>query len=356
VVYKVAAYGNGDEVRLMHGQTNAKCSKTSAITARLCACKKAAAIGESCSSSSGCAESYCEIAVPGSGACTKLLSQGDQCTEHDSCTTGYCSPTESTCSTLDWKTKQGAFALSYRKSGARRSKQIQVPNWEAMTKFPEGFCLGYYGKTTGCQIAVGIDRSKTIAKAKQRCAVSAECKAVWCCATACPATTCYATKAQAPNHKAKDCPDAPGSFHETKYPNSFYVKDEPTQGAAGHTPSQPNLPPTNAPTPDKVSNGGEEETTEQKIYKEVASKRTSCSFGNGVLKKLLDEDAVDDCAEAAKQRAGLGFGWIASKKECIISKKSWSECSDEVLSKLAMSDVSLYELEPGAGDEDQKQD
>merc|ERR1711865_168821 len=187
-----------------------------------------AAIGDSCTSNSGCGKSYCGKSFGTSGTCTKLLGQDSKCTEHASCATGYCSPTEGSCTTLAWKKPvQGAYTLRYHKSGSKRSKGLQVPDWLKMTSFPKGFCLGNDYKFTGCQIAVGIDRSKTIAKAKQRCAESAVCNAVWCCATACPATTCYATKATAPNYKAKDCPDAPGSFHETKYPNSFYVKDAP---------------------------------------------------------------------------------------------------------------------------------
>jgi len=341
VVYRIAAYGKGDEVRLNHGDTNAKCSKTSTITGRVCACKKAAAIGESCSSSSNCGNSYCK-----SGTCAKLLAQGNKCTEHTSCTTGYCSPTESTCSILAWKQPtQGAFAKRYLKSGNKRSTQLRVPNWADMTEFPKGFCLGYYATSTGCMIAKGIDRKKTIAKAKQRCAVSKECMAVWCCATACPATTCYATKAEAPNYKAKDCPDAPGSFHETKYPNSFYVKDAPNQAL---------------PTPEKVSHVPAEDkdepedaadADEQTIYKQVAQ-RTSCSSG----KRLKGERTLEDCAEAVKQREGLAFGWKARRKSCVMAPNSWSECSDDDLSDMKKSGYELFELEPGAGDEEFQQD
>merc|ERR1712232_341767 len=177
------------------------------ISSRLCACKKAAAVGDKCTSSSGCAKSYCK-----SGICAKLIGEGQKCKEHASCTTGYCSQAKGTCSTLAWKTTRGAFALAYRKRGAKRLTRLSGLDWAEKTTFPKGFCLGYYDKTTGCMVAKGIDRSKTIAKAKQRCAHSDECKSVWCCATGCPATTCYATKATAPNHKKADCPDAPGSF------------------------------------------------------------------------------------------------------------------------------------------------
>jgi len=358
VVYKVPAYGHGDEVRLHHGKTNAQCAKTSTITARLCACKKAAAIGGSCTSSSGCTSSYCK-----SGVCVKLLAPDSKCTQHASCTTGYCSPSEGKCTTLAWKSTQGAFAKSYRKSGAKRSKKMAVPNWEEMTKFPKGFCLGYYPTTTGCLIARGIDRPKTIAKAKQRCAQSAECKAVWCCATACPATTCYAVKAETPNYKAKDCPDAPGSFHETKYPNTYYTKD--AEGKAEQKDEEPVKVVDEGKTeekeeaPEKDTEEGadegeaeeteeeeEEESTTGKIYRQVKT-AGSCKFGKGDrYTRLKGERTVEDCAEAVKERNGVAFAFMERRKLCMMAPKPFSECS------ISKGNWDLYEVEAGAEDED----
>jgi len=348
-VYKVPAYGLGDEVRLSHGQTNAQCAGGT-ITARVCACKKAAAIGESCTSSSGCTRSYCSCSkmhgmCMDSGTCTKLLAPDGKCTEHASCTTGYCSPSEGKCTTLAWKSTLGSFARSFHKSGAKRSKKMQVPNWEEMTTFPKGFCLGYYATSTGCMVARGINTPKTIEKAKERCAQSEECKAVWCCATACPATTCYAVKAEAPNYKKKDCPDAPGSFHETKYPATYYTKDSEGQAEQKDT--------------EEDADEGEAEENEEesanndngKIYKQIKT-GAMCKFGRGRANKytrLKGERTVDDCAEAVKQRNGLAFAFMERKKLCLMPPKPWSECT------MKKGKYDLYEIEAGAGDEDLEQ-
>lgn len=340
VVYKVPAYGTGDRVRLNHGETNAKCSRTSTISARLCACKAGSAIGASCKSSSGCTGGFCK-----SGKCAALLPSGGKCSEHDACKTGYCSPSTGKCGILEWKVKKGAYALGSRKSGQKRFKRMKVPNWTEMSKFGDGFCLGYYARTTGCLLARGINRAKTIAKAKQRCAKNEECKAVWCCATACPATTCYATKATEPNLKAKDCPDAPGSFRETKYPNSFYVKDaessdlsppkeeedeeEATKDKEPENEEEAEKEPEKTPEPEKEEgDASDEEEAGERIFKLVKA-RAVCKFGRGRANKytrIKGESSVETCAEAVKQREGLSFGWMPNKKLCLMAPKSFDEC------------------------------
>jgi hypothetical protein len=241
------------------------------------------------------------------------------------------------------------------------------------------FCLNYKEKTTGCLIARGINKAKTIAKAKQRCAQNTECRAVWCCATGCPAATCYATKAEAPNYKSKDCPDAPGSFHESKYANSFYVKDEaappapekPERDDADEAEKETDEDPMEAPAPEKDDKDAEEEEdspapaapekdadqdeaeekdeTNDKIYKLLKSSSV-CRFGKGIrYTRLKDEKTVDECAEAVQQRKGLGFAWHTSKKVCLMAPKAWSECP-----KYRKGRFDLYELVPGArGEEEQ---
>jgi len=348
VVYKVPAYGTSDTVRLNVGKTDAQCQSRSAITGRLCSCKKAAAVGESCASSSNCAKSYCK-----SGTCTSLLSPSSECTDHASCTTGYCSPTESTCGTLAWKPTLGAYTLRYHQSGQKRSKPMKPvpPHWEDMTTFPSGFCLSNDVKRTGCMIAKGIDQKKTIAKAKARCAQSAQCRAVWCCATGCPASTCYATKAEAPNYKKKDCPDAPGSFRESKLANTFFAKDAPAPPPEKDAPPVKDVAPVKdkedeaekEPDDEKESEEKEEESS-AKMYKLVKSK-SACSFGRGRgnrYKRLKGEKTLDDCAEAVKQHEGLAFGWMERKKICVMAPKPWAECP-----KFRKGPWELYELDLG---------
>jgi len=364
-VYKIAAYGKGAEVSLGMAPTSPSCT-VGVIQARLCACKKAAVIGDSCKVSSGCKNSYCK-----SGKCTTLVAQDKACTEHESCTTGYCSPTEGTCSTLAWKAPvRGAYARHYFKSGARKLQYRKVPEWAAMTTFPKGFCINFKNKTTGCLVASGIDQAKTIATAKQRCAQNAECRAIWCCRTGCPAATCYATKAEAPNYLAKDCPDAPGSFGESKYANSFFAKDEAAPPASEKPKPDEGeddapVPPApekddkdtdkaedspKPPAPEEPENDAdpeepeEEEEVDAKIYKSVKSK-AACRFGRGIkYTKLKGEKTVDECAEAVKQRKeGLGFAWLERKKLCLMAPKPWSECP-----KYRKGAWDLYELVPDA--------
>jgi hypothetical protein len=346
-VYIIPAISIDDEVRLSYGEANAQCGAQLSIEARLCACKTAAVIGGNCTSSSGCKGGYCK-----SGICTKLLTQDSKCSDHASCTTGYCSPSEGKCTTLAWKSTQGSFARRYRKSGKKRSKGIEVPNWKEMTNFTNGFCIGYYSTTTGCMVARGINRQKTIEKAKQRCAQSAECKAVWCCATACPATTCYAVKAETPNYKAKDCPDAPGSFHETKYPATYYTKDAEGK-AEQETKKQQTRRRRDARRLD-VDEGKTEEKEEPpedtedadgeagKIYKLVKT-AANCKFRGNSYTRLNVERTVDDCAEAVKQRNGLFFAF--DEKRCWMAPRPWSEGS------CRKGKFDLYEIEAGAGDD-----
>ena len=106
-------------------------------------------------------------------------------------------------------------------------KQKNVPDWEAMTTFPKGFCIG--NDSAGCLIARGVNRQKTIQKPNS---VVRRPRNAWLfgvAQTGCPATTCHAVKTRTPNYAANDCPLFPGSFRETKYPATFYTKD--TEGA-----------------------------------------------------------------------------------------------------------------------------
>jgi len=238
-----------------------------------------------------------------------------------------------------------------------------MATWEAKTRFDGDFCLNSGGKErfpfVGCMVAKGINRGKTIQKAKDRCAQNAECRAVWCCATGCPSTTCYATKATAPNYKAADCPDAPGSFRESKYANTFYVKDaegpppEP-EHIVEPAPSPPVPPvPESEDAPPAPQDGGTHQQNENqedsKIYKLLKSK-SMCRFGRGVrYTKLQGEKTVDDCAEAVKQRNGAAFGWLARKKLCVMAPKPFSEC------KIRRGQFDLYEIDPFARD-DQPED
>lgn len=206
-------------------------------------------------------------------------------------------------------------------------------------------------------VARGINTPKTIEKAKERCAQSEECKAVWCCATACPATTCYAVKSEAPNYKKKDCPDAPGSFHETKYPSTYYTKD--VEGRAEQKDEEPVVPDVVQDTEEDADEGETEEKEEEsanndngKIFKQIKT-GAMCKFGRGKANRytrLKGEYTVEDCAEAVKQRNGLAFAFMERKKLCLMPPKPWSECT------MKKGKFDLYEIEAGAGDEDLEQE
>jgi len=222
-----------------------------------------------------------------------------------------------------------------------------------MTTFPKGFCINFKEKTTGCLVASGIYQAKTIATAKQRCAQNSECRAIWCCRTGCPAATCYATKAEAPNYLAKDCPDAPGSFGESKYATTFFGKDEAAPPASEKPDEgEDDAPVPPAPEEPEDEEPEEEEEVDAKIYKSVKSK-ASCRFGRGIrYTRLKGEKTVDECAEAVKQRKeGLGFAWMERRKMCLMAPKPWSECP-----KFRKGPFELYELVPDARGKDEHEE
>lgn len=240
----------------------------------------------------------------------------------------------------------GALALSYRKSGAKRLQPpLKMPagvTWEAATKFSSGFCLGYYAKTTGCLVARGIDKKKTIAMAQSRCAQSEECRSVWCCATGCPATTCYATKIETPNLRSKDCPDAPGSFGETKYPNTMYIKDDgrtPQPEQEEEAPEAPEEEVPEAPeapeAPEEAPEVDEEQEPDTASFK-VAKKGAICRHGRKKVEGAIE--TVEKCSEAVRQQNGMGFLFIAKKKRCMHQPKL-SDCK-----KVKRSKIDYYEL------------
>ena len=310
-VFKIPAYGTNDAVRLSGANTTSpECWRMGPIQARLCACKPAAAVGASCTSSSSCLNGYCK-----SGVCTSFLAQNSACTEHAPCVTGYCSPTERKCTTVSWKSQKGAYAKKYYNAGKKKfrvmPKQKNVPDWEAMTTFPKGFCIGNDG--AGCLIARGVNRQKTIQKAKQRCATSEECAAVWCCATGCPATTCHAVKTRTPNYVANDCPLFPGSFRETKYPATFYTKD--TEGA------QVREPPRNVVTEADIAASADQG---ENMYSRIkGGKRRKVDAKQCPLQKLKAR-TLDECAEMVREHGSLHFAF--GRKTCMLAKQPWSEC------------------------------
>jgi hypothetical protein len=319
VVYKIPAYGLGDEVRLNSGITNAECAKTSTISGRLCACKAGVSVGGKCEKSSQCAGGYCA-----SGTCKALAADGATCTEHAACKSSYCDTKRGKCSTLEWSTKKGAFAVGHRPSGSKRLKPLKMPagiTWEAASKFSDGFCLGYYEKTTGCMISKGIKRAQTIAKAKERCAQNDECQSVWCCATGCPATTCYATKVEEPNLPKADCPDAPGSFRETKYPNTMYIKAQKVPSGPS-PPKEDNSEKGEPVQPDK-SGKCSLKTLPNKIFAQV-SKASGAHIG--MAKKMWGKKGFTCMSRSRKAWCHLGRGELKAHPKAI--SYQWS-CEEE---------------------------
>ena len=215
---------------------------------------------------------------------------------------------------MSWKSQKGAYAKKYYNAGKKKfrvmPKQKNVPDWEAMTTFPKGFCIGNDG--AGCLIARGVNRQKTIQKAKQRCATSEECGLFG-----------VAQQDVQPRRVTQSRLElqitwqtiARSFLEASARPNIRLRSILKTRRALKYA-SHHNVV-TEADIAASADQG-------ENMYSRIkGGKRRKVDANQCPLQKLKAR-TLDECAEMVREHGSLHFAF--GRKTCMLAKQPWSEC------------------------------